>query len=268
MSLDAKEAKLRVTALGIMLVTAFITVVAVGLVSSPLEAGSTEIRWVDVLFDRSNDSYPITIQNLMWLLFAICLAELYTRWQRATNEQQQLHRDLLSDDESKLYRSKDLVAIFTAINSDQDSANFYLQRLVKNVITQFQINNDSSHASNMLSNSLDLLYNELDIKYNMVRYLVWVIPTLGFIGTVMGIAYALSEAGNLPSLDDDVALKAWVALITTKLGLAFNTTLLSLLQSTLLVYLLHVSQGREEGTLNKVGQYCFERLVNRLIEET
>ena len=32
------------------------------------------------------------------------------------------------------------------------------------------------------------------------------------------------------------------------------------------MFALHVVQGREEGALNRVGEYCLKNLVNRLYE--
>ena len=52
-----------------------------------------------------------------------------------------------------------------------------------------------------------------------------------------------------------------------KLGVAFNTTLLALLQSAVLVFALHVIQSREEIALNRAGQYCLDNLINRLYEK-
>ena len=101
----------------------------------------------------------------------------------------------------------------------------------------------------------------------MVRYLVWLIPTRGFIGTVIGIALSLSIAGDMPDIGDSAAIKGWVALITIKLGIAFNTTLVALIMSAGLVFFLHIAQGREEKALNQAGQYCLDRLVNRLYSE-
>jgi len=99
----------------------------------------------------------------------------------------------------------------------------------------------------------------------MIRYMVWLIPTLGFIGTVVGIALALSSAGVMPDITDSDAIKAWVAVITIKLGIAFNTTLVALIMSAALVFCMNIAQGREERALNLIGQYCLDRLVNRLI---
>ena len=41
--------------------------------------------------------------------------------------------------------------------------------------------------------------------------------------------------------------------LTGSLALAFNTTMLALLLSAVLVFLMHVAQGREESALNPRG---------------
>ena len=55
--------------------------------------------------------------------------------------------------------------------------------------------------------------------------------------------------------------------VTGDLGVAFYTTLLALLQSAVLMFAMHIMQEREEGALNRIGQYCLRNLVNRLHQE-
>ena len=47
----------------------------------------------------------------------------------------------------------------------------------------------------VLNSSLELYLHEIDLRYSIMRYLTWLIPSLGFIGTVMGIMFALQYAG-------------------------------------------------------------------------
>ena len=49
----------------------------------------------------------------------------------------------------------------------------------------------------MFNASLELFEHEVELRYNTLRYIVWLIPTLGFIGTAVGIALALSDAGSV-----------------------------------------------------------------------
>lgn len=264
-NLDKEESYYRLIVLLAAAFLALIVLLVASMFTGVSAENSTELALADVLFDRSSPIYPFTIQNLMWLFFFLCAGEIWVRWTRATQEFSQLARNLLSDDEAILYRSKDLVPIYQAIQGDSVGAQFYLQRLIKRIIMQFQITQSTDQANALMNSSLELMQHEVDLKYNMIRYFVWLIPTLGFIGTVVGIALALSSAGDMPDITDSAAIKTWVAVITIKLGIAFNTTLVALMMSAALVFCMNVAQGREERALNQIGQYCLDRLVNRLI---
>ena len=50
---------------------------------------------------------------------------------------------------------------------------------------------NTSDAINVSVNNLAL---KLDSENTMLRYLIWAIPSLGFVGTVRGIGQALSNA--------------------------------------------------------------------------
>jgi len=55
--------------------------------------------------------------------------------------------------------------------------------------------------------------------------------------------------------------------ITASLGVAFDTTLVALCLSGILVFLLHVVQKQEEISVNQAGQYTLKHLINRLYSE-
>ena len=211
--------------------------------------------------------YPFTIQNVMWLVFFLGFGELLARRRAADAEGAQLARGLLPEGDTLVLRQKDLGPFYEGIRKSDPNGEFWLQRLLTSIILQFQ-NNESTDQVNAVFNSLmDLFQHEIDLRYNLLRYLVWLIPTLGFIGTVVGIALALGEAGAVfagaGAAPDPDLMKD----LTGELGVAFYTTLLALLQSAVLMATMHVVQGREEGALNRVGQYGMSNLVNRLYEQ-
>ena len=88
----------------------------------------------------------------------------------------------------------------------------------------------------------------------MLRYLVWLIPTLGFVGTIVGIAFTLDYVVEVVNPQGPTLLVE----ITSQLGVAFYTTLLALFQLAMLVFFLHLVQEREETALNQTGQYCLD----------
>ena len=231
------------------------------------EVASDRIILSALLLDRGSDLYPLTIQNVMWLTFFIGLAELRPRFTRARAEFRQFGIGLLPDDHGTILRSKDLIGIYRKVMKAKRSTHLRLQRLILRAIQQFQISRSVAQANSLVDSSLELMQHEIDLKYSMVRYITWFIPTLGFIGTVIGIALALTAANDMPSLDDAQAVQAWFGAITAKLGLAFNTTFMALVMAAVLVFLQHIAQGKEEAALNSAGQYCMDNLINRLYEE-
>lgn len=229
-----------------------------------------------LLLDRNSVSfpYPFTIQNLMWVVFFIGVGELVVRYAVGSGEANQLDRGLLPEDEQTVLRRQDVGTIYRAIRATDPRGQFWLQRLLSRSILSFQSTGSIEQVSTVYNSALDLCQHEVDLRYNLLRYLVWLIPTLGFIDTVVGIAFALEGAGlkfaevssgarvDLSQLGPEL-MKG----LTKNLGVAFYTTLLALLQSAVLMFAMHLIQGHEEGALNRVGQYCLDNLINRLYEK-
>ena len=241
--------------------------VFVGVMSAMLAPTTDQVSAGSILLDRSSTIYPFTIQNLMWLLFCVGLADILVRFVRGGRELRQVRLRLLPEDEETMLRAQDVGELYTRVRPGPLGETSFLQRLIARIVLQFQSSRSVDQANALLNSSLELFQHEIDLKYNMMRYMVWLIPTLGFIGTVIGIALALGEAGNMPDTSDEAALSAWMKSLTGSLALAFNTTLLALLLSAVLVFLMHVAQGREESALNRAGQYCLDNLINRLYEK-
>ena len=220
-----------------------------------------------VLLDKASAIYPWTIQNLMWLLFFAGIGDVLVRFRRGGKELHHIRVGILPEDEETMLRAKDLGKIYADVRPSPLTESGFLQRLIGRVVLQFQSSRSVDQANALLNSSLELFQHEVDLKYNMLRYLSWLIPTLGFIGTVTGIALALGEAGNIHEAIDEGKLGKWMKDLTGSLALAFNTTLVALLLSAVLVFLMHIAQGREETALNRSGQYCLDNLINRLYEK-
>ena len=89
----------------------------------------------------------------------------------------------------------------------------------------------------------------------MLRYLIWAIPSLGFVGTVRGIGQALSNA--------DKALAGDISGMSQSLGVAFNSTFVALLISLVLMLVLHLLQKLEDNLLINIQSYSEKFLLNR-----
>jgi biopolymer transport protein ExbB/TolQ len=98
--------------------------------------------------------------------------------------------------------------------------------------------------------------DRLDSELSLLRYIAWAIPALGFIGTVRGIGDALAQAHR--------AMQGDLSGVTQGLGTAFNSTLVALLLSLVLMFLLHHLQTEQERLVRDAESYLDERLLASL----
>jgi len=112
---------------------------------------------------------------------------------------------------------------------------------------------DASSASNTLIVSEG---DRLEAELSMIRYILWAIPSIGFIGTVRGIGDALGSANKAVSGD--------ISAVTESLGVAFNSTLIALLLSILLMFLVHQLQLLQERLAFESEDYLDEHLIRHL----
>ncbi|MFC1830083.1 MotA/TolQ/ExbB proton channel family protein [Thermodesulfobacteriota bacterium] len=96
----------------------------------------------------------------------------------------------------------------------------------------------------------------LESELSMIRYIAWAIPSIGFIGTVRGIGDALGQAHQ--------AIEGEIFGVTRSLGVAFNSTLIALLISIVLMFMLHQLQLMQERYVLETEAYCEEKLTRHL----
>ena len=100
---------------------------------------------------------------------------------------------------------------------------------------------------------------DMDSSYGAIRFLLWLIPTLGFIGTVLGIGVAISGFGAvIMQADAFDAVKGYLPNVTTALGTAFDTTFLALVLTIIAYFCMSVLQGKEEDLLSVTDHFCFD----------
>jgi biopolymer transport protein ExbB/TolQ len=213
-----------------------------------------------ILLDRGGLGYPLSVQNCIWVVFAIGCGELFVRFRVGRMEEQQLGSKFLPEDERTVLQARDLGDIYRRVHQSPNALRCFLPRLIQRTILQFQSSRSIDQASALLNTSVEMYLHEVDLRYNMLRYLTWLIPSLGFIGTVVGMGRALAFAGDPANAQNAMLLNE----VTRRLAISFDGTFLALVLAALLVFLTNIAQSREEHALNLAGQYCLDNLVNRL----
>lgn len=94
----------------------------------------------------------------------------------------------------------------------------------------------------------DAAAERLEAKHRFPAFVIWAIPTLGFIGTVVGIGDALLSTVDLQSAYELARSRAESS-IGLSIGVAFDTTYVALFLSFMLMLLLHFVQDAEDNML-------------------
>jgi biopolymer transport protein ExbB/TolQ len=131
-----------------------------------------------------------------------------------------------------------------------------LVKILMSSLRRFIITDNVQSTSDAIESSVEALAIKQEAENSMIRYLIWAIPSIGFIGTVRGIGHALSQA--------DQALAGDISGMTNSLGIAFNSTLVALLISIILMFMLHQLQRLQDGLVVDTQDYCESFLLNRI----
>lgn len=201
--------------------------------------------------------YPFTIQNVMHVVFFMGLGELFVRWRIAAREKHFLGAGFLPEDDQTVLAAEDLGPIRRRVAGQFDHEHGFLPSLINMAVLQFQSSSSVEQAAGIMNQHLELISHRLDLRYGLVRFIAWFVPTLGFIGTVYSLGASLSSAG-VPGLQLDLKN------VARTLGIGFDCTMVALMESAVLVFLLHLVQEREESALNSAGDYTLRNLINRL----
>lgn len=93
-----------------------------------------------------------------------------------------------------------------------------------------------------------------------LRYFIGAIPAIGFVGTVFGIGLALMGTGSV--LSDFLARQqSGVGNVALNLGVAFDTTLVALVLSLILLFFSSMLDSEIERVINQGQKFCLDLLV-------
>lgn len=115
-----------------------------------------------------------------------------------------------------------------------------------------------SEALSVLSNQVRINKDNEESKQSLIRYMAWAIPSVGFIGTVIGIAASLGYA-------DQVANPEGLKKVTDALYIAFDTTLIALVLNLFLMLFYHIYQEKVDKLHNNMESNILHNFINKII---
>jgi biopolymer transport protein ExbB/TolQ len=149
--------------------------------------------------------------------------------------------------------SRDYARQVEALPDDMRSE--LLPRALMSGLHRFGATRNIQDVSSAIHDTCELEFGRLDAELSMVRYVAWAIPAIGFIGTVRGIGEALQQAHK--------AVQGDVSGVVAGLGVAFNSTLVALGLSLIVMLMLHQIQLRQERAVLDTEAFLDEQVVRQ-----
>ncbi|MGB0621986.1 MAG: MotA/TolQ/ExbB proton channel family protein [Myxococcota bacterium] len=190
------------------------------------------------------------------------------RWTRLRTEARILSVDLFAPESVHGIRPERTADLRRELSRRAGAAadGFLVARLDR-ALRQFEVRPRISAVLEFLTAESAADEGRVDASYALVRVFVWAVPTLGFIGTVLGLGAAVGGfSESLEAAASLDGLKTSIGSVTGGLGVAFDTTLLALVLSIVIMFPASLVQRMEEGLVSAVDDYCAEWLVPRLRE--
>jgi biopolymer transport protein ExbB/TolQ len=129
-------------------------------------------------------------------------------------------------------------------------------RTIRRALKRFGETGNVQDAATTVHDFCESEAARLDSELALIRFSVWAIPALGFVGTVRGIGHALEGA--------QVALRGDTSAVTSGLGIAFNSTFVALILSIVLMYLVHELQRLQERLVLDTEAHVDDAVISKL----
>jgi hypothetical protein len=158
------------------------------------------------------------------------------------------------------------VTVLNRIHSLVDQPrHFVLLNRIDRALSNFKNIGQVNDVSSILRAQAENDEDQVASSYTVVNGLVWAIPVLGFIGTVLGLSLAIGRFTlTLQAGGDLAAIRASLQGVTGGLATAFESTLVALTFTLILQLVITFNQKREMAFLDECNDYCHLHIVSKL----
>jgi biopolymer transport protein ExbB/TolQ len=146
-----------------------------------------------------------------------------------------------------------------------DTRYFILLNRIDRALSNLQNIGGVSDVSTILKAQSENDENQVASSYAIIHAMIWAIPVLGFVGTVLGLSIAIRKFTDALSATTDVnQIKEHLKEVTAGLSTAFECTLVGLAFALLLHLLSDLVQQTETDFLDECNDYCHAHVVSKL----
>lgn len=201
-----------------------------------------------------------SIQGFTYFLFIFGMLELWAINSSITHENDAYSVHLLPEKENWILSSEDVNQLKLNMQHLEKSRKFLLTDLIKKACTNYRLSKSSAEVLGIVDSQVKIYNSEMESKQSFISYTAWAIPSVGFIGTVLGIASSLGYANEANTPEG-------INRVTSSLAVAFDTTLVALFLSVFLMFGIHYVHKRQDELFTKMNSYIIENLINRFYKD-
>ena len=220
------------------------------------------------------DNWLLQLMNRCWTNWAVlffsywCLGILSAKWIKTSVQMRALRAvDIVPRRGDFVLSPGTAGEVLQRIRAHSDRPkDFLLFRRIDMALSNLGNIGEVRDVGAVLESQADSDASSVDSSYTVIRSLIWTIPILGFIGTVVGLSQAigsftavLNDAGG-----DAGSIKSKLGPVVGGLATAFETTLVALLAAVIIQLLSTWVYKREEALLDGITDFTTEHVLSRL----
>lgn len=189
-------------------------------------------------------------------LFCIGLSALGLKVLGLLGQRRELVLKLLPSVPAGGQHPSEAASLVSQLQEDGDvEPDGYLTQRVVDALDLVVRTGEADDLENHLKYLADLDAARAHASYGLVRFVVWAIPIMGFLGTVIGITVAIANLS--PSQLENITG------VVAGLGTAFDTTATALALSMLLMFVQFLVERSEYAVLEQVDDRAWDMLAGR-----
>ncbi len=220
-----------------------------------------EGRWFWETFTQRGWVPYATVFFSAWALMILLIKALKIRLQRRARK-----LDIVPDDPDFFLSPSTVDRVLDRLHEQvDDPRHFMLANRLQLALANLRNMGRVGDVDDVLQSQAEADEGMVESSYTVVRGLIWAIPVLGFIGTVLGLTQAIGSFGDiLAESTESEALRPALQSVTGGLATAFETTLQALVAAVFIHLLLTMIKRNEERMLDEFQDWCQRRVVTRL----
>ncbi len=193
------------------------------------------------------------VQTFTYLAFFWSWFEVREKLKIIERERRAFKMNLIPTSEKVIFLPSDINNLKFKLQEFERKEKYVLSDLLKKACTKFTTSKSLSELIDIVSIQVEISQEKSEGEQSIIRYLTWVIPSIGFVGTVIGISQALiiANSGDMEK-------------ITALLGVAFDTTLVALILSIIIMWFVHQLQEETDRFHSDLKEFVIDNLINKI----